>query len=282
MATNNTDPEKGLVSASARSAIPSWASSAPDNTISNESSRLTPLQLFQLLVGIYTPPFLTRDGVDLARATNTKTTHRRTDNVGLYRRAQEQERASRLAYQSTSFISNLLYMLQILLAATFTALSAYKDSNPVTLTVLGAWNTVVAGCLAWQKGQGVPQRYRKAQDQYQALILEIEMAERSFFDLDTSDQGGVKLDPRAEKVRLQKLFDTARADQQANYPDLYVSTGAVPAKDAKDLTKELEEAKAETAKVQSEMTAKIEALMAKLGSKDGAQADTAVQSAAKS
>ena len=145
MATNNTDPEKGLVSASARSAIPSWASSAPDNTISNESSRLTPLQLFQLLVGIYTPPFLTRDGVDLARATNTKTTHRRTDNVGLYRRAQEQERASRLAYQSTSFISNLLYMLQILLAATFTALSAYKDSNPVTLTVLGACNTVVAG-----------------------------------------------------------------------------------------------------------------------------------------
>ena len=84
----------------------------------------------------------------------------------------------------------------------------------------------------------MPQRYRKAQDQYQALILEIEMAERSFLDLENnSGEDGVKLDPRAERTRLQKLFDTARADQQANYPDLYVSTSATAAKDPKDLTK---------------------------------------------
>jgi len=36
-------------------------------------------------------------------------------------------------------------MLQILLAATFTALSAYKDAHPVTLTILGAMNTVLVG-----------------------------------------------------------------------------------------------------------------------------------------
>lgn len=137
-------------------------------------------------------------------------------------------------------------------------------------------------CLAWQKGQGVPQRYRKAQDQYQALLLEIEMAERSFLDLEyKSDQGSVKLDPRTEKDRLQKLFDTARADQQANYPDLYVSTGATAAKDTKNLTKELEDAKAEAVKVQSEMMAKIEALMSKLASKVDPQAEGAVQSVSK-
>jgi hypothetical protein len=128
----------------------------------------------------------------------------------------------------------------------------------------------------------VPQRYRKAQDQYQALIFEIEMAERSFLDLqNNSDEGGVKLDPRTEKARLQKLFDTARADQQANYPDLYVSTGATAAKDSKDLTKELEDAKAETVKVQSEMMAKIEALIAKLASKVDAQVEDAIQNVAK-
>jgi hypothetical protein len=128
----------------------------------------------------------------------------------------------------------------------------------------------------------VPQRYRKAQDQYQALIFEIEMAERSFLDLqNNSDEGGVKLDPRTEKARLQKLFDTARADQQANYPDLYVSTGATAAKDSKDLTKELEDAKVETVKVQSEMMAKIEALIAKLASKVDAQVEDAIQNVAK-
>lgn len=137
-------------------------------------------------------------------------------------------------------------------------------------------------CLAWQKGQGVPQRYRKAQDQYQALILEIEMAERSFLDLENnSEPGSIKLNPRTEKDRLQKLFDTARADQQANYPDLYVSTGATAAKDSKDLTKKLEDAKAETVKVQGEMMAKIEALMAKLASNVDAPAEDAIQSVAK-
>ena len=108
------------------------------------------------------------------------------------------------------------------------------------------------------------------------------MAERSFLDLqNNSDEGGVKLDPRTEKARLQKLFDTARADQQANYPDLYVSTGATAAKDFKDLTKELEDAKAETVKVQSEMMAKIEALIAKLASKVDAQIEDAIQNVAK-
>ena len=145
MATDTVDPEKGLVSATARSTIPSWASSAPDNAIINEPSRHTPLQLFQLLVGIYTPPSLTQDGIDLGRATKAKSRRARTDNIGLYQRAKEQERASRIAYQCTSFISNTLYMLQILLAATFTALSAYKNAHPVTLTVLGAMNTVLAG-----------------------------------------------------------------------------------------------------------------------------------------
>ena len=113
-------------------------------------------------------------------------------------------------------------------------------------------------------------RYRKAQDQYQALMLEIEMAERSFLDLqNNSDEGGVKLDPRAEKARLQHLYETARADQQANYPDLYVSTGAPAAKDLpKDLAKELEAA-----------NAKIEALTAKPASTVAAPAAPAAATA---
>lgn len=142
MATDSIDPEKGPVSASAPFARTSWASSAPNNAIINESSRHTPLQVFQLLIGIHTPLSLTQDGIEPPKQNSRRA---RTDNIGLYERAKEQERASRIAYLCTSFISNTLYMLQILLAATFTAMSSYKDSNRVTLTVLGALNTVLAG-----------------------------------------------------------------------------------------------------------------------------------------
>ena len=145
MASGTIDPEKGLISATSRPVIPSWTSSAPDNAINKKSSGHTPLELFQLLVGISTPPSLTQDGDHLGRANKAKSRRSRTDNIGLYQRAKDQERASRLAYLATSFISNTLYMFQILLAATFTALSAYKDTHPVTLTVLGAVNTVLAG-----------------------------------------------------------------------------------------------------------------------------------------
>lgn len=86
------------------------------------------------------------------------------------------------------------------------------------------------------------------------------MTERSFLGYEL-DHSGVKLDPRTETDRLQKMYDTARADQQANFPDLYVSTGGNTSVDSR---KELEAAKAEFAKVQSDLMARIEALASKL------------------
>lgn len=116
-------------------------------------------------------------------------------------------------------------------------------------------------------------------DEYQALLLEIEMAERSFCDIhNIDDEVRLKLDPRTEEARLKKMWDTARANQQANYPDLYVSTtaGATATKESKDLAKEVETAKAETAKVQSDLMAKIEELVAKLATKAETRAESAV------
>ena len=143
MATDSIDPEKGLASPTLRPAISSWASSAPGNA--TDSPVHTPLQLFQRLVGIHTPSSLTQDGQDVGTKTNAKSLRGRSDNIGLYQRAKNLERQSRMQYKCTAFISNSLLLVQIILAATFTALSAYKDSHRVTLTVLGAANTVVAG-----------------------------------------------------------------------------------------------------------------------------------------
>ena len=140
MASSTIDPGKGLlVSTRASSVVPSPISSDPDNRKHHDSTQQTALELFQLLIGIVTPQSLSRDYV----SSGTKSVP--STNIGLYHRAREQERSSRIQYICTSFISNTLYMLQILLAATFTGLSAFKDASPVTLTVLGAINTVLAG-----------------------------------------------------------------------------------------------------------------------------------------
>jgi hypothetical protein len=95
------------------------------------------------------------------------------------------------------------------------------------------------------------------------------MAERSFMQVGNSDGShDSKLDPRAEVARLQKLFDLARADQQANYPDLYVSTAALAGKAGSGaLAEQLEEVKAEAAKVQAGLMTKVEGLVGRLEGK---------------
>lgn len=145
MATNTTDPEKGIVAATSHSWTPSAADSANVNMNINESTNYTPLQLFQLLVGIKTPSFLASDDINNGTAQTKSGRPARSENVGLYQRAKDQARTSKYKYLATSYISNILYIFQILLAATFTALSAYKGAHPDVLTVLGALNTVVAG-----------------------------------------------------------------------------------------------------------------------------------------
>jgi hypothetical protein len=119
------------------------------------------------------------------------------------------------------------------------------------------------------------------------------MAERTFIDLETANgTSGILPDPHVEKEKLQKLYDTARADQQANYPDLYVSTGAtsakaasdlaaISAKAASDLTTQLEETKAEAAKVRIDLLAKFEALAQKLEVKFGDRVEGMVDDARK-
>lgn len=108
MTTLTTDPEKGLVSVTARPVLPS-PNSSQVNATNPQPSTHTPLELFQLLVGIHTPPSLTQGVTELGRAADASR-RGRSDNIGLYQRAKDQERASRIAYVCTSFISNTLYL----------------------------------------------------------------------------------------------------------------------------------------------------------------------------
>jgi hypothetical protein len=90
------------------------------------------------------------------------------------------------------------------------------------------------------------------------------MSERSFIELEPIKNDSNKLDPHAEKGRLQKLYELARADQQADYPDLYVSTRMTTVKAAGDLAKQLEEAKAEAVRSAGRDDGRVEALVGRL------------------
>ncbi|KXS98400.1 hypothetical protein AC578_4682 [Pseudocercospora eumusae] len=225
-------------------------------TIASSSRGHMPLQLFQILVGIHTPPSLTQDGCNVR-------SHK--GNVGLYQRTRDEERQGSIAYLLTNYISDFLFMLQILLAATFAELSAYKDFNAATLTILGALNTVVAGFISLSSPDSltvsVGVLLRGSMDQYQTLLLEIEMTKRAFIDLETNNTAG------------------GLADRQANYPDLYVSTGAsaVASHETKDLAKQLEDVKAAAAKTRVDMRKRMENLMESLEAKGEAKVEKAAE-----
>lgn len=67
---------------------------------------------------------------------------------------------------------------------------------------------------------------------------------------------------------MARLFEDARVDEPANYPDLYVDSSGIAARRGEvDMAKQLDDVKAEAAKVQKELAARIERLEGKTGAK---------------
>ena len=127
---------------------------------------------------------------------------------------------NRSMYTIARYVVILLYLTQITIAATFTALSAYQKSSVATLTTLGAINTVIAGMLAWLAGQGMPVRFRRARNQYREVVKAIESTERMFAEIEfISWPPGGRPDPIKERDRLESMYEEARLDQEANYPE---------------------------------------------------------------
>lgn len=225
------DVEKGFDLPNNNNTTP--PSNQPNTHTSRNPHFRSELEIFQGLVGIKflkpggepippedlptepsVHPFLTTFFPSL-----TKTA--RTHNRGIYNRAVTQDLKNRSLYTISRYIISGLYLLQILVAATLTALSASQSPSSTTaLTVLGAINTVLAGLLAWLTGQGMPTRFRRARDQYREVVRAAEAMERRFAQIDFVNwPAGQRPDPVAERDKLVRLFDDARKDQQANYPE---------------------------------------------------------------
>lgn len=71
------------------------------------------------------------------------------------------EKHLRFQYRLISIVFNLIAMTQIILGATITALGPSGGDHVVAITILGAFNTSIAGLLALLKGRGLPERLRR-------------------------------------------------------------------------------------------------------------------------
>lgn len=227
--SSESELEKGLDTRHGSLAPP--AGSSPRNALDREHK--TELEVFQTLAGIH---FLAYGGGPLNNRQKppasvlqdifmpSKAAASRFRNRGLYDRSLSQDMKNRVMYSLSHYIIISLYILQILVAATLTGLSAYQRKSTVALTTLGAINTVLAGVLAWLTGQGMPIRFRRARDQYREVVKAIEQAERMFAQIDyISWAPGERPHPVKELQRLERLYDDARLDQEANYPETHQS-----------------------------------------------------------
>src|SRR4051812_38651985 len=64
-------------------------------------------------------------------------------------------------YHLVDFAFNLLAVAQVMIGAAITALGPNGGEHMLAITILGAFNTSIAGILALLKGRGYPQRLRR-------------------------------------------------------------------------------------------------------------------------
>ena len=85
------------------------------------------------------------------------TSGRPAPNVGIYATVVDNEIKQKKQYMFFSRGINAILGLQIIVAATLTALGA-GNGNHAAVTVFGGINTVIAGLLTYLKGSGLPGR----------------------------------------------------------------------------------------------------------------------------
>lgn len=127
--------------------------------------------------------------------------------------------------QTGGKIESLVYashFLQIIVGASLTALGPSAGDHTITITILGAMNTVVAGVLALVKGQGLPERLRQDKAEFRKLQDWIEQTEALLA------VGVIGRDRKEVGLLVQVAFvkyNEAKASEENNVPENYVRAG---------------------------------------------------------
>ena len=102
------------------------------------------------------------------------------------------------------------------MAAALTAIGA-ANGNHSAVTVFGAINTIIAGFLTYLKGSGLPNRLKYFQHEWGKVREYIEQRERDIIC------GQIDVNIYEEVERIRKMYESVKADIEANIPDRFVS-----------------------------------------------------------
>lgn len=157
------------------------------------------LQNFRVILGIHALP----PNFDSAAA-------RPAENQGTYKRLVDAELKARMEYYFSASIINTGLLIQLVFAATLTALGASKKSF-MAVTLLGSVNTIIAGGMAYLKGQGLPERLVQYANDLRKVREHLEERERQFMrpdcPLDVDQEARIIL--RMYQAARQKAEDSA-------------------------------------------------------------------------
>jgi hypothetical protein len=166
------------------------------------------LTLFRSLVGIDNPPGL--------HSSTFFRSGRPAPNVGIYARVISAESTAGSQYKMFSAFISFCIGAQVLVAACLTALGAGNGPHGA-VTAFGAFNTVLAGFMAYFKGSGLPNRLKYYKNEWTKVREYIEQRERDFCREDCN------LNLEAEILTIERMYEEVKGDIEANTPDSFVS-----------------------------------------------------------
>lgn len=155
------------------------------------------LQHFRDILGIHALP---PPDFDSAAA---RPRPRPAENQGTYKRLVDAENKARMEYYFSASIINTGLLAQLVFAATLTVLGASQKSF-MAVTLLGSVNTVIAGGMAYLKGQGLPERLVQYANDLRKVREHLEERERQFMRPDCP------LDVDQETRIIFRMYQAAR------------------------------------------------------------------------
>jgi hypothetical protein len=164
------------------------------------------LNLFRLLAGITSHPSMVHSHLSGGG--------RAAPNLGIYARVVHNEQDAKRGYKRFSWLINSCLGLQIIVAASLTAMGA-AGANHSAVTVFGAINTVIAGVLTFLKGSGLPNRLKYYQSEWKWVREFIEQRERDF------SRPGCVLNVYAVVEIVEKMYEDVKKDLEASVPDRF-------------------------------------------------------------
>ena len=139
---------------------------------------------------------------------------------GLYTKIFKLTRYTNRKYHAFAIAVYVFLVLQLIISAVFIILGSLRNVDThITIAVLGAVSTVIAGGLALMQGQGLPNRLRQTRDALNNVVF---AAQELWWDEKT---GRPILYKDVKKIREDYL--RVLEDQKNNNPDTWKAAGTI-------------------------------------------------------